>query len=361
MKKKLLICGVLLCASLGLFSGCGQQTAKNDDSLKIVSTIAPVEEWVEAVIGDDTTVETTLLLDEGMDLHSFQPSADDIITISNADLFVYVGGETDAWVDDVLEQANNDDMMVLNLMEVLGDRILPTPILDGATCSHDHDHDHDCHDHDHDSHDHDHDCHDHDHDDDHDHDHDDHDHDHDCHDHAHEYDEHIWLSLKNAAIATQAIADVLSTKNPNANYQANAQAYIAELTTLDQAYADTLGAATYKTMVFGDRFPFVYLMNDYGLSYYAAFNGCSTETEASFETITFLAKKLDETHLPAVITLEGSDQKIAQTIVENTTTKDQKIYTLNSFQSLSSEEIKDDFSYLEIMKSNLEVFKSALQ
>lgn len=178
-----------------------------------------------------------------------------------------------------------------------------------------------------------------------------------------EYGEHVWLFLKNAETLCQAIAEVIETIDP-ANkevYAANLDGYVQNLASLDLEYQDAVKAATQKTLLFGDRFPFRYLVDDYGLSYYAAFAGCSAESEASFETISFLSKKTDELGLKYVMTIEKSDQKIAKTIIENTQTKDQQILTLDSMQSATSEDVTAGTTYLTVMENNLNVLKEALQ
>lgn len=183
------------------------------------------------------------------------------------------------------------------------------------------------------------------------------------HEHEVEYDEHVWLSLRNAETLTQTIADALSELTPdNASvYQENAKSYIAQLSELDNQYKDAVKNGQRKTILFADRFPFRYLADDYGLTYYAAFVGCSAETEASFETIAFLAKKVDELKLPVVLTIEGDNHSIAETVVSSTQTKNQAILTMNSIQSVTEKDIADGESYLGIMTEHLEVLKEALK
>ena len=178
-----------------------------------------------------------------------------------------------------------------------------------------------------------------------------------------EYDEHVWLSLKNAKVLCKAIADNLSEIDPENKdvYIQNEKDYAAKLDALDQEYQTTVDASTQKTLLFGDRFPFRYLVDDYGLDYYAAFVGCSAETEASFETIKFLSEKVDELGLKNVMTIEKSDQKIAKTIIENTKDKNQSILTLDSMQSTTSDDVKNGTTYLSVMEKNLEILKEALQ
>ncbi|MBO4787527.1 MAG: zinc ABC transporter substrate-binding protein, partial [Lachnospiraceae bacterium] len=191
----------------------------------------------------------------------------------------------------------------------------------------------------------------------------DHDHDHDHEDGEKEYDEHVWLSLRNASALVKHIAESLKKiDSSHADvYTANASAYTDKLKALDAEYQKAVDGSTVRTLLFGDRFPFRYLADDYGLTYYAAFVGCSAESEASFETITFLSKKVDELGLPAVLTIEGANHKIAETVVRNTQNGGQKILSLDSMQSVTAKDVKDGASYLAIMEKNLEVLKEALK
>jgi zinc transport system substrate-binding protein len=311
---------------LGGLSACGgnQQPAAESGKLKIVTTIFPIYDWVMNVLGDDPAeAEVTLLLGSGVDLHSFQPSAADILRISTCDLFVYVGGESDAWVDDALKEAVNKDMTVVNLMDALGDAVKEEETVEGMEAEEEEG---------------------------------------EGEEEGPEYDEHVWLSLRNAADLTNSIANALATVDAAhaEAYRANAAAYITKLNGLDAEYRAAVDAAPVKTLLFGDRFPFRYLVDDYGLDYYAAFVGCSAETEASFETITFLARKADELSLPAVCTIEGTDKRIAETVVANTQTKDQKILILDSMQSVTAKDAAAGTTYLSIMEGNLAVLKEAL-
>ena len=369
MKKTLaLILSLMLLMSCTAI-GAGLAEAQK---INVVTTIFPIYDWVREAAGADAEkINLTLLLDNGVDLHSYQPTAQDILNISTADLFIYVGGESDEWVEDVLRTAMNPNLKAINLVEAMGDDIKMEEIVEGMEHEHDHDHDHDeDHDHDHEDeeedHDHDHEEeeHDHDHDDDDDHEDGDHDHDHEEHDHEHEEeaDEHVWLSLRNARKLTAVIADALAEIDPAAadHYKANAAAYIEKLDALDAQYTETVSSAAYKTLLFGDRFPFRYLADDYGLTYFAAFSGCSAESEASFETIIFLTKKMDELGLPAVLTIENPKTRIAETIVQNTAAKNQKILSMDSMQGTTSRDIQAGVTYLSVMEANLNVLKEAL-
>ena len=303
--------------------------------LSVVTTIFPEYDWVRQILGDKfSDADVTMLLDNGVDLHSYQPTVDDMVKIANCDLFIYVGGESDGWVEDALKNAVNKDMKVINLLEVLGDSVKEEETVEGMQeVEHDHE--------DADEHE-------------------------DAEEHEHEekaeYDEHVWLSLRNAETLCEAISDALqqiASDNKDA-YAANTAAYVERLAALDTDYQAAVDAATYQTVLFGDRFPFRYLADDYGLSYYAAFVGCSAETEASFETITFLAEKMDELNLPCVLTIEGAQHRIAQTIVENTTAKNQEVLTMDSMQSTTSKDVANGTTYLSIMEQNLSVLKQAL-
>lgn len=348
--KKILSAVVAGFLALGSLTACNAAGAKGNNKLQIVTTIFPEYDWVMNVLGDKASnADVTMLLDNGVDLHSFQPTAADIMKISSCDLFIYVGGESDGWVEDALKEAVNKDMIVINLMNELGDAVKEEELVEGMQGEDEEEHDHDDHDEDHDHEDHDHD--------------EDHDHEHHHHEGEIEYDEHVWLSLKNAQVLVKSISEALQkidASNADA-YKKNADAYIESLRALDAEYKAAVDAASNKTILFGDRFPFRYMVDDYGLTYYAAFVGCSAETEASFETITFLSKKVDELSLPAIFTIEGKDKRIAETISQNTSTKDQKILTLDSMQSVSSSDIKNGTTYMSIMENNLSVLKEALK
>ena len=360
MRRFAAIAMVLLILSAPLASGCVRTGDAGDGKLSIVCTVFPQYDWVRQILGDRAgEMNLTLLINNRIDLHNYQPSVEDIVKISTCDLFIYVGGESDKWVGGILGEGATADMAVINLLELLGDSARIEEIVEGME-----DEDHD----DHDSHG------DGDADDDHDkgddyddHDegdiHDDHDDGDDDHDHEADFDEHVWLSLRNAHIFCTAIADALSSLDAAnaAQYSSNAAAYIGELSALDAKYQAALDAAAYRTLLFGDRFPFRYLVDDYGLSYYAAFSGCSAETEASFETIVFLARKMDELMLPCVMVTESSDQSIARTIIQNTAARNYKICVLDAMQSVTSGDVQSGATYISIMESNLGVLRDALK
>lgn len=330
--KKIIIAVLCMLLTAGALAGCGEKnkSEKNAD-LSIVATIFPGYDWVREIMGDEAeNADITILMDNGTDLHSYQPTADDISKISKCDLFIYAGGESDEWVKDALKQAENKDMKVINMMEMLGDSVKTEEVVEGMESEHDHDHDEDG--------------------------------DHHDSDQEVEYDEHTWLSLKNAEMICEAIENDLSSLDPENKdiYKKNSEEYISKLSELDSKYQKTVDDAARKTVLFGDRFPFRYLTDDYGLDYYAAFVGCSAETEASFKTVKFLAEKVDELDLPCVMTIEGSDHKIAETIIRNTADKDQKVLTMDSMQAVTASDLKDGKTYLSVMEKNLEALKEAL-
>lgn len=326
MNKRFLSAVLSAAVAASLMTGCADTeqnaagSAEDDTSLSIVTTIFPEYDWVRNVLGDEDA-DITMLTDGGVDMHSFQPTADDIVKISECDLFIYAGGESDAWVEDALKQSGNENMKVIDLLDVLGDSVREEETVEGMEAEAEEE------------------------------------------EGETEYDEHVWLSLKNAEVICDAIADSLAELDPgNAeNYRSNASAYKDELAALDEEYQTAVDKASQNTLLFGDRFPFRYMVDDYGLNYYAAFAGCSAETEASFETVRFLAEKVDECGLKYVITLENGDQSIAETIIENTESKDQEIIQMNSMQSVTSDDIADGATYLAIMQENLNALKLALQ
>ena len=352
--------------AFGTLAGCGQSGKKTESTaastessaeasgkkLKIVATIFPEYDWVRQILGDEAkNADITLLLDKGVDLHSYQPNAEDIAKISECDLFLYVGGESDGWVKDALKEGKNPDRKVINLLEALGNNTKEEEVVEGmqaeeeegskdsestaasqaaesqaageSTAASAESEEEEC----------------------------------------PEYDEHVWLSLRNAESICEVITEDLKSLDSAhaAVYEANLKKYTEQLESLDQQYTDTVKAAANKTLLFGDRFPFRYLVDDYGIKYYAAFVGCSAETEESFETVSFLAKKMDELGLKHVMTIEGPNKKIAETIIQNTKDKNQDILTLNSMQSTTEQDIESGETYLGIMQQNLEVLKKALQ
>lgn len=324
--KKILLFTITSILCLILLTGCDTRTSAGSpdsgDKISIVCTTFPQYDWVREIIGSgNETFRLTLLLDTGVDPHSYQPTARDIAMISSADLFIYTGGESEQWIEDILKEPFNPDLQAVSLLETLGDTAKEEETVEGMQerlfCTED--------------------------------------------DEA-EYDEHVWLSLKNAAFFVSVLSDVVgSLDEANAAlYTENANKYIHDLNELDLQYEQCVSSAGFDTLLFGDRFPFRYLTEDYGIHYYAAFPGCSAETEAGFETITFLSEKLDTLHLGTILVIENSDTRIAETIRENTVSKDQKILVLHSIQSVTKAELESGFTYLGAMQDNLNILKQAL-
>lgn len=316
---------IILVLLLFFTTACTSTPIEEDrDSIQIVTTIFPEYDWVQNIVKDVEGVDVRLLLDQGADLHNYQPTTDDMIAIANCDLFIYVGGESDSWVKDALKESINPNQKVICLLDMLGEKAKEEEIKEGMEAEEEE------------------------------------------HDHEHEeettYDEHVWLSLRNAKYLTEKITNeiVILDKKNEAKYVENLNQYTNEIDALDDAYQTMFDSKSQKTILVGDRFPFLYFVDDYQLEYYAAFVGCSAETEASFETVRFLAEKMDELQLPQIFVLESSDQKLAKTIVDNTKEKNQTIYVLDSMQSTTKEDVGKK-SYLDYMKQNLDVLEEALQ
>lgn len=321
--KKLIYTILALVISVGLLTACGVTQAQND-KMSIVCTTFPQYDWVKEIVGENAEVfEITYLLEDGIDIHSYQPTAMDIAKIANCDLLIYLGGESEEWVEEVISQNANPNMQVLHMMDCIGDAVKTEEMVEGMQ------------------------------------------HDHTEEEHHHDeivYDEHIWLSLRNAKVLVEKITSAvikLDVEN-TATYQANAMAYIVELENLDAAYSKVVTEAEMGTVLFADRFPFRYLLDDYAINYYAAFVGCSAETEASFETVAFLAEKLDELSLQHVLILEKSDTRLADSIIKNAKSGNQDILVLDSIQAVSGAQIAEGITYLGIMQENLEILKKAL-
>ncbi len=306
----------VLCLAAALSVSAAAGAPAQAEPLKVVATIFPAYDWVREIMGSEAeNAEVTLLLGSGVDMHSFQPTVADIMKVGTADVFIYVGGESDAWVEDALKEAVNKEMVTVDLMEVLADSLKEEEEAGGKEAG------------------------------------------------GAEYDEHVWLSLRNASVCVAAIADALGRADEEHAdvYAKNAAAYQEKLAALDESYIEMAGSSGKDTILFGDRFPFRYLTEDYGIRYYAAFDGCSAESEASFETVIFLANKIDELGLGTILTIEGSDGKLAGTIRDNTETKDQDIAALCSMQNTTLEEAQSGTTYLGVMEQNLEVLRAAMQ
>ena len=322
--KRILALTLILLLALSCFAACGKTpaapadptTAANDEGkLNVVCSIFPPYDFVRVIAAD--RVNLTLLLDSKTDLHNYTPTADDIMTISNADLFVNIGGESDDWAEDVIASAENKNLKVVSLLDLVNaveEKALP------GMQEEEEEHEEE---------------------------------------EGPEYDEHVWTSLKNVIEIVPALTETLcELDDANAAfYRANSQSYLETLQTLEADYAAAIGSAKRKTLLFADRFPFRYLADDYGLTCYAAFSGCSAETEASFETMTMLVNTVKEQNLPYVLKIEGSDGSVADTVSRQSGAE---VRVLNSCQSVSADDIAAGITYLSIMNDNLAVLKEVL-
>ena len=343
-----LVCAIFVAALFSLFA-CGdapKSKIAKESKLSIVATIYPEYAWAKEILGSRfNSVKLELLMKNGVDLHSYKPTAQDIAKIASADMVIYVGGESDEWIEKALEATPKKGRSEINLMKVLGDRVKAEEVIEGMQAEEEHEHNnttesaempHNEEEHEHHHHD---------------------------HDEEVENDEHVWLSLKNAEIIVQKIAaEIAKLDSAHASvYTQNVNAYVAKIQSLDNDYRTTVESAARKTVLFGDRFPFRYLVDDYGLKYYAAFVGCSAESEASFETIAFLANKMDSESLPSIFIIENGNEKIAKAVLAaSKNSKNAQILILNSMQSVTEKQIDEGADYLSIMKSNLENLKKAL-
>lgn len=308
MKKTIYLILISVLCVFGLCS-CGEKKADDSGKINVVCTVFPQYDWAKNVIGDSENVNLALLCRNGTDIHSYQPTADDIIAISESDLVIYIGGEADSWVADTLSGKSN--IRSVCLLDLLAeDEIIEE---------------------------------------------DEHTHTDTSHEHAENADEHIWLSVKKAVRFTEKIAEALAEADPeNAGlYRLNSEAYTDRLKELDSRYEDVCRNAEPCVLVVADRFPFVYLAEDYKIEYCAAFPGCSADTDASPKTIIELANKVDEYGLGYVAVTENTNGKTAKAVISGTKDKNQQIVTLDSMQSVSEKDIKNGTTYIGIAEKNL--------
>lgn len=346
MKKfsKLLTLLMILVMCASCFYGCSSDKKEENSSkkIKVVATIFPVYDFLREIGGDK--IDLTMLMTPGAETHSYEPTPKDMKTVSNADFFAYVGGDSDEWVDKILDGNKNDKMKVVTLMDCV--KTVDEEHVEGMEEEHDHDHDEDV-----------------DGKDDSDKDKDEHD-EHDEHDHNHdgdepEQDEHVWTSPKNAIEIVKKLTSELSKVDPdNANYyKENSKNYIKKLENLDKKFEDVVKNGKRKEIIFGDRFPFRYFVDRYGLKYYAAFPGCSTDTEASASTVAFLTNKVKEDKIPVIFHIELSNNKIAKSIAEATGAK---MLQLNAVHNVTKEDFEKGETYLSLMEKNLKPLEEAL-
>lgn len=302
------------------FSSCKAKLQNADGKIQIVTSIFPEYDWLMNIAGpSNNKIIPKLIVKNGVDVHSYQPSAKDIMDITTADILMYVGGESDKWITEALKNKSNENMIVLNLMSLIQNNLKEEEIIPGMEADRKDDSEA-------------------------------------------EYDEHIWFSINNAEICVTQLCNALVTLDPEnaAEYVERTQKYIASLKELDAEYKSVLADSKLDTIIVCDRFPFRYLTDDYNIKYYAAFPGCSAESEASFETVSFLASKIDEINTNKVIILESSKDKLAKTIINASSHKMADILVLDSMQSTTLSEIFNGKTYISAMKSNLEILQKAL-
>ena len=323
MRKRLFALLLALTLAAGL-CGCADRQKVEDGRLQVVCSVFPYYDFARQIGGDD--VDVTLLVAAGKETHSFEPTPLDVITLSQADVFLYNGGESEAWVDDILSAAGENIAVTLPLMpqvSALAEEWAEG--MEGAHDEHDHDHDHETHDSD-----------------------------------DIEYDEHVWTSPVLAKALCQAICDALCQADPahREGYQARLTDYLAQLDGLDAAFREVVEAGHRRLLVFGDRFPLLYFCKEYGLDYRAAFHGCASDTEPSLATLKYLIDKVEDEEIPVVYPIELSSRKVADAIAETTGAK---VLTFHSCQTVSRTEFDGGATYLSLMEQNVEALREGLQ
>lgn len=319
--KKRVLCTFLAMALL--LSGCGAQGSEENGRLQVVCSLFPYYDFVRAIGGEH--VNATLLVPAGRETHSFEPTPLDVITMSQADVLVYNGGESEYWVDETLDAAGDEIGLTLRLMDHAD--ALEEEIAEGMEVSgHHHAH---------------------------------REHEEDAHHHEITYDEHIWTSPVGAKELCRAICEALcQADSVHADvYRANLEQYLAQLDALDDAFRSAVSDAQRRTLVFGDRFPLLYFCKTYGLDYRAAFHGCAGDTEPSLSTLKYLIDKVSAEGIPVVYTIELSSQKIAAAIAETTGAQ---VRTFHSCQTVSRAEFDTGATYLDLMWQNVAVLKEGL-
>lgn len=319
MRKRLFALLLALTLAAGL-CGCANRQKVEDGRLQVVCSVFPYYDFARQIGGDD--VDVTLLVAAGKETHSFEPTPLDVITLSQADVFLYNGGESEAWVDDILSAAGENIAVTLPLMPQVS--ALAEEWAEGMEGAHD-EHDHETHDSD-----------------------------------DIEYDEHVWTSPVLAKALCRAICDALCQADPahQEDYQARLTDYLAQLDQLDAAFREVVEAGHRRLLVFGDRFPLLYFCKEYGLDYRAAFHGCASDTEPSLATLKYLIDKVEDEKIPVVYTIELSSRKVADAIAETTGAK---VLTFHSCQTVSRAEFDGGATYLSLMERNVEALREGLQ
>ena len=307
-----LVASALLCLlTLCPLSGCGK--AEDSGDIDITCTVFPIYDWVRSIVGDTKGVNVRLLVKNGTDVHSFQPSFEDMATVKGSEAVVYIGGASDGWIGDSASEGAEK----LSISELEGIRLYSAS---DTTDSHTH-------------------------------------HEGEEHSHTETFDEHLWLSISNAKVTCQEIYGLLCRLDGDNKeaYESNLSAYMSKLDSLESAMA-AIGEKADKPLVFADRFPFVYLLHDYHIPYRAAFSGCSTEVNSGFETQIDLIKLVRLMDSPCIFTIEGGDKHLAEAIANETGCR---VYSLNSMQSVKRSDIESGATYLEIMENNVKTLKEA--
>lgn len=321
--KKNLIFLIILCLSLSLCA-CGEAPAESGgEGLNIVCTVFPAYDFAGEIAGEKANV--VLLVPPGSEAHSFEPTPQDIIRIENCDLLICNGGEGEAWLEEILEGRENDipTLTMMDCVETLEEETKEG--MQGVS----HDHEREEHE------------------------------EHEEHEHEEEYDEHVWTSPVNAELIVSVLCERLCEIDPENSgfYRANGERYVSALQELDAAFRQTVENGKSDTLIFADRFPVRYFVEEYGLDYYAAFPGCADDTEPSAKTVAFLIDKVRDEGIPAVMFIEFSNEKMADVICEDTGCEK---LLFHSCHNVSAEQLKEGVSYLELMWGNVESLKEAL-
>lgn len=305
----------LLCS---VTAGCAISETDNSGKISVVTTIFPPYDFAQQVGGDNINLK--MLLNPGAESHSYEPTPKDIITVQNADLFIYTGGANDTWVDDIVSSVESDKLHVLKMMDVVS--VVEEELVPGMEEEHEGEDEHEG--------------------------------------EEAEYDEHVWTSPKNAIIISKAISDKLCEIDPDNkdDYVKNTEAYMAKLNVLDGDFKKITQNASRNTIVMGDRFPFRYLADEYGLDYFAAFPGCATDVEPSASTIAFLIGKVKAENIPVVFHMEFSNQKVSKSICEATGALPLE---LHSCHNITANEFKNGVTYIDIMQRNAKNLEIALK
>ncbi|MBQ8345210.1 MAG: zinc ABC transporter substrate-binding protein [Clostridia bacterium] len=325
---RLLALVLCLCFLPTLWTGCSDRANPSDsseDGIQILCTTFPHYDWMRQIIGETEGVTLSLLISNGTDPHSYEPTVADLAALAHTDAVILVGGESDTWIREAIAVSENHRLRTLLLSEAEG------VVLREVTAESGHEHGERKHDH------------------------------HDGHDHE-GFDEHLWLSLSNAMACVRAMTRLLTELDPvhASAYETNAEAYRKELSALDEAYAQAVAASPRRELLFTDRFPFVYLTEDYGLHVHAAFSGCTTDVDADFETVVRLAESVKEMQVSRLMVTDGSDRKLAEAVIRACEQEELSILELDSLQTITGQRIRSGETYLSVMTKNLSVLKAAL-